>query len=255
MLKRNATTKLIRRYHERYVHDIIGDLGAVTVNDQCAGIKRFWRYVKASKRECVGVPTLHTANEQLSSDNDKARVLNDQFENAFTSENLDNVPELGESPFSSCPDIVFTTPGIVKLLQKLQPHKATGPDQLPPRVLKDLAEEIAPSVTLIFQQIYDSGMTPQDWRDAVVAPIYKKGNKHDPQNYRPVSLTSVLCKIHEHIICSSIMSHLDSKGILSKDQHGFRKGFSTNTTVVRCARLGRSHEQEGSDGCLVLRFL
>ena len=80
--------------------------------------------------------------------------------------------------------------------------------------------------------MYNKGQTPQDWRDAIVAPIYKKGSKYDAGNYRPVSLTSTLCKINEHIICSCMMSHLDKCGILDRDQHGFRKGLSTLTQLI-----------------------
>ena len=142
------------------------------------------------------------------------------------------MPSLGKSPFPTCPNIIFTHQGVSKLLSGLQPHKATGPDCLPPRILRDLAEEIAPSLCLIFQQIYNTGETPQDWRDAIVTPIYKKGNKHDPQNYRPVSLTSIACKIFEHVLCSAIMTHLNSCGVLTNDQHGFRKGLSTETQLL-----------------------
>ena len=99
-------------------------------------------------------------------------------------------------------------------------------------ILHDHAQVIAPPLTLIFQQIYDTGNSPQDWRDVIVSPIYKKGCKHDPQNYRPVSLTSIACKIHEHIVCSMMMSHLDTCGILTNDQHGFRKGLSTETQLL-----------------------
>ena len=128
--------------------------------------------------------------------------------------------------------MTFTTPGIIKLLNKLQPHKATGPDCLPPRILKDLANELGPILKIIFQQIYDTADTPQDWRDANVAPIYKKGNSHLAENYRPVSFTSVISKIHEHILCSNIMDHLEACGILTNDQHGFRKHLSTETQLL-----------------------
>ena len=163
--QRNATTKVIRRAHEKYVHDIIGDLGESTATDQYAGIKGFWRYVKATKKECSGVPTLHTEDGIAAADQDKANLLNKQFEDAFTNERLTDIPNLGQSPYPSCPDIAFTAPGITKLLQRLKPHKASGPDSLPPRLLRDLAQEIAPVLTILFQQIFNTGRTPQDRRD------------------------------------------------------------------------------------------
>ena len=164
-----------------------------------------------------------------AADQGKANLLNKQVGDAFTNERLTDIPNLEQSPYPSCPNIAFTAPGITKLLQRLKPHKASGTDSLPPRMLRDLAQEIAPVLTILFQQIFNTGRTPQDWRDAIVAPIYKKGNSHNPENYRPVSLTSVICKIQEHIICSNTMDHLERYGILSDDQHGFQSGLSTET--------------------------
>ena len=72
-----------------------------------------------------------------------------------------------------------------------------------------------------------------DWRRANIAPIYKKGERYKPSNYRPVALTSITCKIIEHIICSSIMNHLDSNNILYKFQYSFRNGRSCETQLLQ----------------------
>ena len=66
----------------------------------------------------------------------------------------------------------------------------------------------------------------------MVTPIHKKGPKNLINNYRPVSLTSIISKINEHIVCSSIMNHLDTHNILDPDQHGFRKGLSTESQLI-----------------------
>ena len=233
--QRNATTNAIRKSHDIYIHDIIGNLTEATPQDSSTGIKRFFGYVKATRKQKNGIPTLHHQDSKITSDQEKADVMNQQFKDAFTNERLTDIPNLGPSPHPSCRNITFTEPGIVKLLQGLQPHKAAGPDSVPPRILKDLAQELGPILTVFFQQIYDSGTTPQDWRDANVVPIYKKGNRHQPENYRPVSLTSVLSKCYEHILCSSIMRHLEERGILTEDQHGFRSGRSTETQLLASA--------------------
>ena len=168
----------------------------------------------------------------VTTDEGKADLMNSKFEAAFTSEKLDSVPDLGNSPFPSCPEINFTPNGVEKLLRKLQPHKAAGPDALSPRILKELAHKIAPSLLIIFQQIYDTGKTPRDWRDALVTPVHKKGPKYDTGNYRPVSLTSIISKINEHILCSTMMHHFSDNNILDPDQHGFRQGYSTETQLI-----------------------
>ena len=158
--------------------------------------------------------------------------MNETFEAAFTTERTDSIPDLGASPYPSCQEIVFTRVGVEKLLNNLQPHKAAGPDALPPRILKDLAHELAPSLCIIFQQIYDTGTSPRDWRDALVTPVHKKGAKHDTGNYRPVSLTAILSKVNEHILVSTMMQHFSANDILDPDQHGFRQGLSTETQLI-----------------------
>ena len=92
----------------------------------------------------------------------------------------------------------------------LDPNKATGPDGISPRILKELAEELAPGLTTIFQSSLATGLVPADWKDAHVTPIYKKGEQYDPANYRPVSLTCVACKLMEHVVVSAMMQHFDA---------------------------------------------
>jgi hypothetical protein len=86
------------------------------------------------------------------------------------------------------PEITVSIEGVQKLLQKLNPQKACGPDQIPARILRDLADVIAPPLTLIFQKSLDEGNIPNDWRTANVTAIFKKGERYKASNYRPVSL-------------------------------------------------------------------
>ena len=98
------------------------------------------------------------------------------------------------------PDITVTTLGIEKLLNNLKVNKATGPDNIPARILKNCSSAVAPILQKIFQKSISTGTIPQDWRIANVSPVFKKGLRSDPSNYRPVSLTSIICKQLEHII-------------------------------------------------------
>ena len=99
-------------------------------------------------------------------------------------------------------------------------------------ILKELAEEISPLLTAIFQKSLDSGTTPDDWRSANVSAIFKKGDRFKASIYRPVSLTSLCCKIQEHIITSNILRHLEERDILMDCQHGFRARRSCETQLV-----------------------
>ena len=142
------------------------------------------------------------------------------------------MPDKGQSPHPSMPNITFKTKGIAKLHQNLNKYKAAGPDSLPTFILKVAANEIAPVFTKIFQKSYDTGTVPSDWRDANIVPIYKKGDKQQPSNYRLVSLTSISCKIMEHIVHSNIMGHYEKNNILCDEQHGFRKKRSCESQLI-----------------------
>ena len=122
--------------------------------------------------------------------------------------------------------------GIINLLRNLDNKKANGPDKLPTTLLTITAFEIADVVTFLFFQSYETGQLPKDWRNAHVVPVFKKGEKYDPCNYRPVSLTAVLCKIMEHLIYRNIIHHLEDNETLFANQHGFRKNHSCESQLI-----------------------
>ena len=119
-----------------------------------------------------------------------------------------------------------------RLLQKTNPQKASGPDMIPARLLKECAEDLAPILTIIFSKSLQTGIVPDDWKTANVSAVFKKGQRYDPANYRPVSLTCLCCKMLEHIIVSNVMKHVDSNKILTDCQHGFRARRSCETQLV-----------------------
>ena len=84
----------------------------------------------------------------------------------------------------------------------------------------------------IFIQSIETGEIPEDWLKANIAPIYKKGNRNLAENYRPVSLTCICCKVMEHILCKHMLNHLDLHKILTHLQHGFRSGYSCETQLL-----------------------
>ena len=110
-------------------------------------------------------------------------------------------------------DIAVSKDGVIKLLKGLNPSKALGPDELHPRVLKELATELGPVFAHLFQQSIDTGEIPKQWSLANI-------------------LTCVPCKLLEHIVCSNIMAHLDEYKLLSDRQHAFRKGHSCETQLT-----------------------
>ena len=100
------------------------------------------------------------------------------------------------------------------------------PDKVQPRILKECAEQLSYPIYKLFVRNMAERRIPNDWRDAEVCPIFKKGKKFSPGNYRSVSLTSVLCKLMEGFIRAAMYVHLIENNLLSPHQFGFCKGRS-----------------------------
>ena len=132
----------------------------------------------------------------------------------------------------SIPEIHVAENGVLKLLKALTISKAAGPDGNRPSVLKGLASVLAPIITLLFNASLHQQSLPDIWKHANVSPIYKKGDKTNPSNYRPVSLTCISCKLLEHIICSNLNQLLQRNNILYPLQHGFREKRSCETQLI-----------------------
>ena len=133
-------------------------------------------------------------------------------------------------------DITVDPKGVAKLLDGLNIHKAPGPDGLNARVLKECSNEIPPILALIFNESLTRGDIPDEWRQANDSSVFKKGEKYDADNYRPVSLTCICCKTLEHILVSNINRHLVLDSSLEVQR---------NPVGPVCAR----HHQQPGWGC------
>ena len=125
---------------------------------------------------------------------------------------------------------------------------------MPTTVLKITASEIAAVVTFLFTESYESGQPPNDWGNAHVVPVFKKGGKHDTCNYRPVSLTAVLCKIMEHIIYKNVMHDLENNNILFANQFGFRKNHSCEPQLILAVEDLAMNLDHGGQMDMIIRF-
>ena len=220
---RTETRNECRTAYHTYIRDII-------TTDR--NPKKLYSYVKGKRRDNSGVSSLKADGVAHSDPRMKANILNNQFSGVFTTEDTSFIPHIEGTPSPDMHHFSVTVQGVKKLLLDLDTHKAAGPDNIPTRYLKDCADELAPAITLIYQASLQQGEVPSDWREAIVTPIFKKGDHSNPANYRPISLTSVCCKMLEHIIHSQIMGHLDINNILSDQQHGFRKKRSTESQLL-----------------------
>jgi outer membrane lipopolysaccharide assembly protein LptE/RlpB len=200
--------------------------------------KRFFTHLKHQRTSNSGIAPLKVNGQLITEPQAKAETLNSQFNSAFsdgaTYSRTEYDAKCGKMTgnFPTLDTLEINEAGVCKLLKQLKPEKAGGPDGIASRVLKELCDEIAPGLTAIFRSSISSGEVPLDWKDAIVTPIFKKGEHYKPSNYRPVSLTCIACKTMEHIIVHTAMKHLENNNILCPQQHGFRKERSCETQLL-----------------------
>ncbi|CAM4569974.1 unnamed protein product [Lepidochelys olivacea] len=197
--------------------------------------KGFFRYVsnkkKVKEEESVG-PLLKEGGNLVTEDVEKANVLNAFFASVFTNKVSSQTAALGSTAWGGGDQTSVEKEVVRDYLEKLDVHKSMGPDVLHPRVLKELADVIAEPLAIIFENSWRSGELPDDWKKGNVVPIFKKGKKEDPGNYRSVSLTSVPGKIMEQVLKESILKHLEERKVIRNSQHGFTKGKSCLTNLI-----------------------
>ena len=167
--------------------------------------------------------TLCVENQLKTSSLSKAKALNNSTQSL-----LGKIIIFHQSAFLN----ILIWPKLIsqhkELLHELKPGESAGPDNIPTWILKEYAFRIAPVLQVIYtKQIY--------YQKTGLLPVYKKDDKSNPANYRPISLTSVCCKTMEHIICHSILDHLNIFNIISSTEsthHGFRSGLSCQTQLI-----------------------
>ena len=171
--------------------------------------------------------------ELTTNDGENCQVLNNKFQSVFVHEPDGQLPQ-PEFSFSGNPllDIKFDVEEVKELLKNLKENSASGPCNVSCKVLKECHRSLAYPIYKLLKLSFESGLLPRNWKRGNITPIYKKGRKDDPLNYRPISLTSVLCKLLEKIIRKRIVAHLDSNNIISSHQHGFRHRKSCLTALL-----------------------
>ena len=122
-------------------------------------------FIKHLKKDDLGVADFKVDGQIISDSERKSDLLNKQFSNVYTKEDLASIAAVGHSPKPTIGSLIIVTlPGVIKQLTSLKPNKASGPDQIPPWFLKDYAHEIGPILTLIYQASIDSGIVPTRWK-------------------------------------------------------------------------------------------
>ena len=222
---RNKLRSLSRNITEKYEESV----AAATKTNP----KKFWRYVSSGKPGRHSVTQLVQDGSKICDPREIANALNKQFISVFTV--ADNAP-LPDPPQyeiqKSMPPINITKVDVETRLKKINPNKSTGPDGVPPRLLKETYAVLSHPLTLLFQKSLNTKSIPQDWKEAYITPVHKGSSRDEASNYRPISLTSGVGKLLEGIVNSAIIEHLNANKLLSPSQHGFRPSRSVDTNLI-----------------------
>ncbi len=161
---------------------------------------RFFAYVRRNRRLKQRIMALRADDGAVLTDSQNvARILGNCYASVYRTDEGRDQPSLPEpSTIMNAPR--FTSAAVHKELSALYTAKGSGPDDLHPFMLQFLADFLAEPITALYNKSLQSGEVPQDCRKAIICPIFKKGDPEDAANYRPVSLTSVLCKIFEKLL-------------------------------------------------------
>ena len=159
--------------------------------------------MKCKKQDNIGVLPLKQKCNLISDSKCKADILVEQFQSVFTKITDSIMPNMSNRTIPKMDEMVIDSKGVEKLLSNLKTSKSVGPDSSLNLVLKTCAMDLSMGLSTIFQYSIDTGSLPSDWRDANIIHISKKGDRHLAENHRPVSPTSVSCKLLEHPVQSN----------------------------------------------------
>ena len=195
--------------------------------------RKFYSYLRSKTGSRVGVGPLKVDGETVTGNEEMAEALNNYFGSVFQKEDETNIPSARvRTVKSKCRGVNFRPSIVKKMIKQLKTNSAPGPDGITPRLLQELVDEVAVPLGTIFTKSMEEGLVPEDWRIANVTPIFKKGQKSSPANYRPISLTSVVGKVMEKVIKITLTSHLKRNKLIRPSQHGFMQNKSCATNLL-----------------------
>ena len=212
----------------------------------------FYKYVKRRKGSRETIPSIRDRNGGFITDAmDKANEFNTYYATVFSIQ--DNIPPIQDvntvEPFTADCKVIRRR---VKMIGK---NKSVGPDRISGEILKLGGEAMIPYLTRLLEITVNNGSIPEDWKKATVIPIHKGGDRSLVSNYRPVSLTSVICKQMEHAIATYLRQVWNKEGWLYEGQHGFRQGYSCESQVITvCQDIADSLDKGDKIDAIIVDF-
>ena len=224
--QRNKSTDMIRKARRDFEGRLVKDISKQP--------KRLFQYIRSQQKSKATISSLESEGRLTESDTETAEALQKFFMSVFVKEEAGPLPAFPErlDEDKVITDVDCSPQAVLQELKFLQEDKAAGPDEIPSAVLKHCAVQLAVPLSCIFRATLATGKLPQEWKKARITPIFKKGSRNKPGNYRPVSLTSQVCKVQERILKKAITAHLSRNHLLSDQQHGFTQKRSCMTNLL-----------------------
>ena len=187
-------------------------------------------------------------------DNTNATLLNQYLVSVLTDEpdittSLANPTD--HNPSYILRNLIITTQSVRDILMKLKPNKASGPDKINVNILKSCPNFDVP-LTLLFRKSFHTGVIPQDWRDADVTPLFKKGSRVQCKNYRPVSGLNFVSKLIERTVSKQLKHHLSSNNLDNLYQSAYKAGHSTETALLKITSDIHQNMAQGKPTAVIL---
>jgi hypothetical protein len=194
----------------------------------------FFSYAKRFSKVKSNVGPLKDKDGILHQDPEKmANILQQQYTSVFSNPESSKAekPKMVENDVS-IENIIFTTEDIIRAIDSIDAYAGTSDEDIPARVIKECKQHLCIPIKLIWSRSLHSETVPSILKTQFITPVFKKGNRSDPGNYRPISLTSHIIKIFERILRQRLVTFLEGNKILNQSQHGFRKGRSCLTQLL-----------------------
>uniref|UniRef100_A0A8R1HR31 Reverse transcriptase domain-containing protein n=1 Tax=Caenorhabditis japonica TaxID=281687 RepID=A0A8R1HR31_CAEJA len=207
----------------------------ITENRLCEGSSphAFYKFVNSRWKsdEKIGILRDSAAGEDVTDDITKASLFSDTFSSVYTTD--DGCASEFPVRTSQCLSSVDVSPHVVEFHLSHLPLKAnTTPEGIPSIFLKRACTSLALPLSIIYQRSLQYSIVPTVWKSAIVKPLYKKGSRCDPKNYRPISLTSSVCKVLEKIVRCEVTKHLNVNRLIIDRQYGFRSNRGTVSQLL-----------------------
>ena len=219
------------------------------------GGKSWWSCIKQhqgfASDDCI--PPLDKSDGSVATSNkEKAELLASFFSNKMKVPDPDRPPpKLPTVTHSKLQGVTITSREVRRQLKDLDVTKAMGPDKISPHTLVKCADQLAAPLAALFQACLVQNKWPKIWKRANVVAIHKKNKKTSPQNYRPISLLSILAKVYERILVKNITNFFDTNHLISNRQFGFRSKRSVSDLLLQLTTTWQKSLDTGKDTCVI----